>query len=116
MGASFRNIEEIKELAGCDLLTISPKLLEELNASSDVLPRRLHPDHAPLQMMEKATVDEKTFESIHAADRMSHEKLTEGIEGFSKALVSLEDLLLKRLGILESPSSSMAPVAAGSLN
>lgn len=102
MGASFRNIDEIKELAGCDLLTISPKLLEELNASSEVLPRKLHSDHAQQRMVGKASVDQKAFESMHAADRMSHEKLTEGIEGFSKALVSLEDFLLKRLETLES--------------
>lgn len=102
MAASFRNIEEIKELAGCDLLTISPKLLSELNASSDDLPRKLDPGDAKQRELKKVTVDEQTFEKMHATDRMAHEKLTEGIAGFSKALVSLEGLLLKRLGDLET--------------
>lgn len=102
MGASFRNIDEIKELAGCDLLTISPKLLNELNTSSEELPRKLNPEDAKQRYLEKVTVDEQTFEKMHAEDRMAHEKLTDGIEGFSNALVSLESLLLKRLAVLEA--------------
>lgn len=101
MGASFRSIDEIIELAGCDLLTISPKLLKELGASTDTLVRKLNPDDAQNSPLEKLTLDEQAFEKAHAADRMSHEKLTEGIDGFSKALVSLEGLLLARLSALE---------------
>ena len=102
MGASFRNIDEIKELAGCDLLTIAPKLLGELNASSDELPRKLAPADAAESTIEKVTLDQQAFERLHAADRMAREKLTDGIEGFSKALVSLESLLAERLLELEA--------------
>lgn len=97
MGASFRNSGEIKELAGCDLLTISPKLLEELNDAEGDLPRKLDPEKAKGMQIEKIAMDEATFEKLHAADRMAHDKLTEGIEGFSEALEDLEQLLAKRL-------------------
>ena len=102
MGASFRNIDEIKELAGCDLLTISPKLLSELDTRSEELPRKLNPEDAKQSDLQKVTVDQRTFEKMHAKDRMAHDKLTDGIEGFSKALMSLESLLLKRLAELEA--------------
>jgi transaldolase len=97
MGASFRNIGEITELAGCDLLTISPKLLAELDATEADLPRKLDPKTAKAKQIEKITIDEATFEKMHAADRMAHDKLKEGIEGFSAALEDLEKLLAKRL-------------------
>ncbi|HEY0784578.1 MAG TPA: transaldolase [Acidobacteriaceae bacterium] len=97
MGASFRNIEEIEELAGCDLLTISPKLLEELDAKQGDLPRKLDPANAKSLNIEKLTMDEETFEKMHAEDRMAHDKLKDGIDGFSKALEGLEQLLSKRL-------------------
>ena len=97
MGASFRNIGEIEELAGCDLLTISPKLLEELDGKQGELPRKLDPAKGKGLEIEKLTMDEQTFEKMHAADRMAHDKLREGIEGFSEALENLEQLLSKRL-------------------
>jgi len=97
MGASFRNTGEIKELAGCDLLTISPKLLEELDDTQGDLPRKLDAEKAKSMSIEKITIDEATFEKMHAEDRMAHDKLTEGIEGFSKALEDLEQLLAKRV-------------------
>ncbi len=97
MGASFRNIGEIEELAGCDLLTISPKLLEELDGKQGELPRKLDPGHANDHPIEKISMDEQTFERMHAEDRMAHDKLKEGIEGFSDALEHLEQLLAKRL-------------------
>jgi transaldolase len=97
MGASFRNIGEITELAGCDLLTIAPKLLAELEASTADLPRKLDASKAAGMDIEKLTIDKTTFEKMHAADRMAHDKLKEGIEGFSKALEDLEKLLEKRL-------------------
>jgi transaldolase len=100
MGASFRNIGEIRELAGCDLLTISPKLLEELEATQDDLPRKLDPEKAKSMQIEKLHMDEATFEKMHAADRMAHDKLKEGIEGFSKALEELEHLLAQRVAEL----------------
>jgi transaldolase len=97
MGASFRNIGEIEELAGCDLLTISPHLLEELEAKTGDLPRKLDPEKAKQADVEKIVVDKATFDKMHAADRMAHDKLKEGIEGFSAALENLEKLLAKRL-------------------
>jgi transaldolase len=100
MGASFRNIGEIEELAGCDLLTISPNLLHELDAKQGELVRKLDPEDAKKQDVEKLTIDEATFEKMHAADRMAHDKLKEGIEGFSKALENLEKLLATRLAEL----------------
>jgi transaldolase len=97
MGASFRNIGEIVELAGCDLLTIAPKLLAELDSKDEPLTRKLDPSKSASMQIEKLTIDKATFDKMHAADRMAHDKLKEGIEGFSKALEDLEKLLAKRL-------------------
>src|ERR1700719_173505 len=97
MGASFRNIGEIEQLAGCDLLTIAPKLLEELQSTEGDLPRKLDPKNSQSLQIEKIPMDEATFEKMHAADRMAHDKLKEGIEGFSEALEKLEKLLADRL-------------------
>jgi transaldolase len=102
MGASFRNIGEIKELAGCDLLTISPQFLAELEATEGDLPRKLDPEVAKTLVIMKINVDKATFDAMHAEDRMATDKLKEGIEGFSAALVKLETLLAKRLAELES--------------
>ncbi|MBT9331379.1 transaldolase [Paracidobacterium acidisoli] len=110
MGASFRNTGEIIELAGCDLLTISPHLLGELDSTEADLPRRLDPEKAKTLEIEKLTIDEETFNKMHAADRMAHDKLKEGIEGFSAALENLEKLLAKRLSELEAGSPK--PVGA----
>jgi transaldolase len=108
MGASFRNIGEIEELAGCDLLTISPQLLAELEAGQGELPRKLAPEKARAMPIERIVVDKATFDRMHAADRMATDKLKEGIEGFSAALVKLEQLLARRLAQLEQ----RAPAAA----
>ncbi len=97
MGASFRNIGEIRELAGCDLLTIAPKLLEELQETVSDLPRKLDAKNAPGLQIEKIPMNEAIFEKMHAEDRMAHDKLKEGIEGFSAALEKLEKLLADRL-------------------
>jgi transaldolase len=102
MGASFRNIGEICELAGCDLLTISPELLAELESTQGELPRKLDPLAARALPLERIVVDKAAFDRLHAADRMATDKLKEGIEGFSAALVKLETLLAKRLAELES--------------
>jgi transaldolase len=102
MGASFRNIGEIEELAGSDLLTISPQLLGELDSKSGELVRKLDPQKAKAQNIEKISMDEQTFEKMHAADQMAHDKLKEGIEGFSKALEKLEKLLADRLEALRA--------------
>jgi transaldolase len=79
MGASFRNIGEITELAGCDLLTIAPKLLAELESKQGDLPRKLDPTKAAGMNIEKLTIDKATFDKMHAADRMASDKLSEGI-------------------------------------
>jgi transaldolase len=102
MGASFRNIGEICELAGCDLLTISPQLLAELESTQGELPRKLDPLAARALPLERIVIDKAAFDRLHAADRMATDKLKEGIEGFSAALVKLETLLGKRLAELES--------------
>ena len=97
MGASFRNIGEITELAGCDLLTISPKLLGELENTQGELPRKLDAAKAKDLRIEKIPMDKATFDKMHAEDRMASDKLSEGIEGFSKALEGLEELLAKHV-------------------
>ncbi|MGA9383291.1 MAG: transaldolase [Phormidium sp.] len=101
MGASFRNLDEITELAGCDLLTISPALLGELQAGTEDLPRKLDPELAGKSEMEKISLNKTTFDKMHEADRMANEKLDEGIKGFTKALETLEKLLADRLARLE---------------
>lgn len=102
MGASFRNTGELTELAGCDLLTIAPKLLAQLEEMTDELPRKLAPEAATSLDIEQITLDKATFDEMHAANRMASEKLDEGIKGFTKALEALESLLEKRLFLLDN--------------
>ena len=90
MGASFRNIGEITELAGCDLLTISPTLLKELEETEDTLDRKLSSEEAKESKLEKISVDEKTFRWMLNEDAMATEKLAEGIRNFTIDLVKLE--------------------------
>ena len=97
MGASFRNIGEIIEIAGCDLLTIAPKLLTELESTQGTLERKLDPAKAKSLKIEKIPMDKAIFDKMHAEDRMATDKLKEGIEGFSKSLEGLEELLAKRV-------------------
>ncbi|MDJ0509815.1 MAG: transaldolase [Crocosphaera sp.] len=105
MGASFRNIGEICELAGCDLLTISPKLLDQLNSTEDALPRKLDPEAAAKMDMEKIVMDKATFDKMHQDDKMAYEKLDEGIKGFTKALETLEEMLKERLTRIEGETT-----------
>jgi transaldolase len=100
MGASFRNSDEIVELAGSDLLTIAPKLLDELQGMQGTLVRKLDPEKVKSMNIEKIPMDEGRFRAMHEQDRMAKEKLAEGIEGFSKAIQALEDLLAERLEVL----------------
>ena len=102
MGASFRNVGEITELAGVDLLTISPALLDELQNTEGTLERKLSPEVAAKSDVAKLNLDKATFDAMHAENRMAAEKLSEGIDGFAKALESLEELLATRLANLES--------------
>lgn len=101
MGASFRNIGEITELAGCDLLTIAPALLGELQATENELPRKLDPETAKGSEIEKIAMDKETFDRMHVENRMATDKLAEGIQGFTTALETLEKLLEERLASLE---------------
>jgi transaldolase len=102
MGASFRNLGEITELAGVDLLTISPGLLDELQSTEATLVRKLSPAQAASSDIKKINMDKATFDAMHAEDHMATEKLAEGIDGFAKALASLEELLASRLAELEA--------------
>ncbi|MEA4997640.1 MAG: transaldolase [Petrimonas sp.] len=97
MGASFRNIGEICELAGCDLLTISPMLLRELEATEGILTKKLDADQARVMDIEKITVDEKSFRWMMNDDAMATEKLAEGIRNFTKDLIKLEKQIEKLL-------------------
>jgi transaldolase len=98
MGASFRNTGEIIELAGCDLLTISPQLLAELNASNAPVVRKLDPAKAPAADLKKISFDEKTFRFALNDDAMATEKTAEGIRVFSADIVKLEQLIAKKRG------------------
>jgi transaldolase len=102
MGASFRNVGEITELAGSDLLTIAPSLLAELQATEGDLPRKLDPANAAALSIEKINVDKATFDAMHIENRMANDKLAEGIDGFAKALEVLEKMLSDRLATLEA--------------
>ena len=100
MGASFRNIGEIIELAGCDLLTIAPNLLAELEKTTADLPKKLDAAKAKAMDLPKITMDEAAFKKAHEADRMANDKLDEGVKGFTKAIEGLEKQLAERLASL----------------
>lgn len=93
MGASFRNKEEILELAGCDLLTIAPELLEQLKKSSEKVTKKLDRDVAEKQDLKKLELNESTFRYMLNDNAMATEKLAEGIRNFAKDLMKLEKLL-----------------------
>ena len=104
MGASFRNVDEIIELAGCDLLTISPALMEQLRNMDGVLIRKLNSE-SPGETQEKIHLERGLFDSMMAADQMASEKLDEGIRGFSKAIETLEVQLAHRLAYIEGKAA-----------
>jgi transaldolase len=97
MGASFRNIGEIIELAGCDLLTIAPGLLSELEENHDVLQRKLEPHKAILSDVQQIQLDEISFRWMHNEDAMAVEKLSEGIRKFTEDLIKLEKFIAAKL-------------------
>lgn len=97
MGASFRNVGEILELAGCDLLTISPQLLGELKKSTAPVERKLSPEVARQSNVERLQLDEKKFRWLLNEDAMATEKLAEGIRLFNADAVKLEQYLAQRL-------------------
>ncbi len=97
MGASFRNTGEITELAGCDLLTISPKLLDELRTSTAPVPRKLCEATAKASAVEQIHLDERTFRWMHNEDPMATDKLADGIRRFAADTVKLEKFLAAKL-------------------
>lgn len=97
MGASFRNKEEILELAGCDLLTIAPKFLEALKESTDPITKKLDAAKAKDSPEEKMEMDEKTFRYLLNEDAMATEKLSEGIRKFAEDIVKLETKIKEKL-------------------
>ena len=98
MGASFRNSGEILALAGCDLLTISPALLEELQTTEGTVERQLSPENAQSLNLEKIHYDEKSFRWALNEDAMATEKTAEGIRNFAADARKLENLIQSRLG------------------
>lgn len=93
MGASFRNSDEILELAGCDLLTISPGLMQELQDAEGEVPRKLDPANLPPGVPEKIELPEKAFRWQMNSDAMATEKLAEGIRSFTADTLKLEKLV-----------------------
>jgi transaldolase len=97
MGASFRNVGEILELAGCDLLTISPTLLDELQKTSGTLARKLNPENASKLELAKMHLEEKDFRRMLNDDQMATEKLSDGIRVFTADVIKLEKTITKKL-------------------
>jgi len=97
MGASFRNVNQIVRLAGSDLLTISPELLDQLEKTEGVVERALDPAKAQAAKEEKLHLDEKTFRWMHNEDAMATEKLADGIRKFNSDARHLEDYALSQV-------------------
>src|SRR5204863_1266337 len=97
MGASFRNIGQILELAGCDCLTISPELMEELSKSNEPVERKLTLEKAKSAKIEKLELDEKKFRWLLNDNAMAYEKTGEGIRKFSADVVKLEKFVASKL-------------------
>ena len=97
MGASFRNTSQIVELAGCDCLTISPELMEELAKSTEPVERKLDPKKATSANIEKLPLDEKKFRWLLNDDAMAYEKTGEGIRKFAADVVKLEKFVASKL-------------------
>ena len=97
MGASFRNVGQILELAGCDCLTISPELMEELSKSNEPVERKLTPEKAKSAQVEKLELDEKKFRWMLNDNAMAYEKTGEGIRKFAADVVKLEKFVAGKL-------------------
>lgn len=98
MGASFRNVGQITALAGCDFLTISPNLMEELHASTAPITRRLDPKNAAAADVERLETTEKSFRWLLNEDAMATDKLADGIRVFVADIRKLEDMIATALG------------------
>ncbi len=97
MGASFRNVGQILELVGCDLLTISPDLMEQLSDSNEPITRKLIPENAKSAKIEKLELDEKKFRYLVNEDAMATEKTAEGIRKFVADMAKLEQVVASKI-------------------
>jgi transaldolase len=97
MGASFRNVGQILELAGCDLLTISPELMEKLSQSTAAVQRKLTPADAKAATVERLELDEKKFRYLLNDDAMATEKTAEGIRKFAADIAKLEKVVASKI-------------------
>jgi transaldolase len=97
MGASFRNVGQIRELAGCDALTISPELMKELAESYEPIERKLDPEKAKGAKIDKLELDEKKFRWLLNENAMATEKLSEGIRKFAADIVKLEKVVAGKI-------------------
>ena len=97
MGASFRNVSQIVELAGCDLLTISPELMEQLSSSTDPIERKLDLERAKRANVDRLELDEKKFRYLLNDNAMATEKTAEGIRKFAADIVKLEKFVVGKL-------------------
>ena len=97
MGASFRNVSQILELAGCDALTISPELMKELSESTEPVERKLDPEKAKAAKIDRLDLDEKKFRWLLNENAMATEKTAEGIRKFAADVVKLEKLVAEKL-------------------
>jgi transaldolase len=97
MGASFRNIGQIRELAGCDCLTISPELMKELSEATEPLERKLDPEKTKSAKIDKLELDENKFRWLLNEDAMAYEKTGEGIRKFAADVVKLEKFVGSKL-------------------
>ena len=97
MGASFRNANQVVRLAGCDLLTISPELLQELENAEGTVKRQLDPVAARNSKEQRLSLEEKTFRWMHNEDAMATEKLAQGIRKFNSDICCLQQFALARV-------------------
>ena len=97
MGASFRNVGQILELAGCDLLTISPELMKKLSESDDTVERKLTPKNEKRAEVKRLELDEKKFRYLVNEDAMATEKTAEGIRKFAADIAKLENFIRSKI-------------------
>jgi len=97
MGASFRNVGQIFELAGCDLLTISPELMKQLSESHEPVERKLTPEKAKSADVKRLELDEKKFRYLVNEDAMATEKTAEGIRKFASDIGKLEKFVTRKI-------------------
>jgi transaldolase len=100
MAGSFRNLEEVTELAGCDRLLVAPNFLAGLAMTQNLLPRRLDPSAARVAPIPRVPVDEASFRAAHASDSLAKDKLAEGLFGFGRSALALEKQIGERLDFL----------------